>query len=56
MIGKNQVGAGTDLDSLRRYRDALGHQSIRFLKESFRIDHHAVAEHAGFARVNNAGR
>ena len=56
MIRKNQMRARTDLHSLRRYHNPLSHQSIGFFEEGFRIDHHAVAQHARFSLVHDAGR
>src|SRR5256714_8772001 len=56
VIRQDQVRAGTHFHTLRCNRDALAHQSIGFFKKSFRIDHHAVAEHASLALVNDAGR
>jgi hypothetical protein len=35
--------------------DALGGQTVGFFEESFRIDHHAVAQHARLAFVHDAG-
>ena len=56
VIGENQVRARADLDSRRRNLDALFHQPFCFLKESFRIDHHPIAEDAHFPGMNNSRR
>lgn len=50
------MGSAADLHALRGNAYALRHEPIRFLEESFRIDHHAVAEYAGLARVNDSRR
>ena len=35
---------------------SVGDDNISFFKEGFRIDHHAIAEHADFARMNDPRR
>ena len=54
MVGKYQMGAGADLDAFGRNFDALRHQTIGFFKKSLGIDHHAIAEHADLAPMNDA--
>ena len=56
MIGKDQMRARTDLHALRRNFDALLRESIRFDEERFRIDDHAVAQHACLAAMHDARR
>jgi hypothetical protein len=56
MVGKYQVRAGTNLHTVGRDLDALCHQAIRFLEKSLGVDHHAVAEYAYLAAMNDAGR
>src|SRR5262249_26289479 len=53
MVGKDQMRARTNLYALGRDFDALLSQTISFDEESFRIDHHAVAEYAGLAAMHD---
>src|SRR6266550_6284576 len=50
------MSARTDLNALRRYFDTLFHEAISLFKKCFRVNDHAVAEHARLALVHNTGR
>src|SRR5712692_11225542 len=56
VIRQYQVRSRADLNAIGRDADALRDEPIRLFEESFRIDHHAVAQHAGLALVNDSGR
>jgi len=48
------VGFFADHETRGAHVDALGGQGVDFAKEDGRIKHHAVADEAYFARVQNA--
>src|SRR6266545_4414748 len=50
------MSARTNLDAFGRNFNSLCHQAIGLFKKRFRVDHHAIAEHAGLTRVNNSRR
>src|SRR6266849_1693786 len=56
VIRQYQVRSRADLNAIGRDADALRDEPIGFFKKGLRIDHHAVAQHAGLAHVNDAGR
>ena len=56
VVGKYQVRARADEDAFGRDRQTLLGEAVGLLEEGFRVNDHAVAEHAGLARVDDARR
>ncbi len=54
VVGHDQVGIGADAQA--REVDALGPQVVEFARQHLRVDHHAVADRAQPAGVEDPGR
>src|SRR5215211_9011115 len=56
MIRHDQVGTGRNLQSFRCHLDALFAYLVYLFEKCFRIDHHTIAEHTNFVRMDYSRR